>query len=206
MVAGLWGKKIGMTQLFQKDKVVPVTVINTANWYITQVKKEDKDGYNAVQVGFLRQKYSDKKFDENWLKNTKRYFSDVREIKLAATKEDLVAGKPADFSSVLAEGNSVDVFGHTKGCGFAGTVKRHGFKGGANSHGDKTGRRPGSMSFMRSQGRVIKGKRLPGHMGTNRIAAKNLEIIKIDSASNIIAVKGSVPGKTGSLLFISKRG
>lgn len=206
MVAGLWGKKIGMTQLFQNDKVVPVTVINTSNWFVTQVKNENVDGYNAVQVGCLKQKYSSKPFDESWLKNIKKYFSDVREIKLDEVKEELVAGKPADFASILSEGNSVDIFGHTKGCGFAGTVKRHGFSGGADSHGDKTGRRPGSMSFMRSQGRVIKGKRLPGHMGTNRIAVKNLEIVKIDPASNIIAVKGSVPGKSGTLVFISKRG
>jgi large subunit ribosomal protein L3 len=206
MVTGLWGKKIGMTQLFQADKVVPVTVINTANWFVTQVKSQDKDGYSAVQVGYLRQKYTGKEFDLAWTKKVSKYFSDVKEIRLKDFQHELIVGQPANFTEFLAEGGLVDVFGATKGCGFAGAVKRHGFSGGAASHGDKTGRRTGSLSFMRSQGRVIKGKRLPGHMGTSQRAMKNLEIIKIDSSANIIAVKGSVPGKSGSLIFISKHG
>lgn len=207
MVAGLWGKKIGMTQLFKDDKVVPVTVIDTSDWYVTQIKTEENDGYNAIQVACLKSKFTDKKFDLSWLKKLNNYFSHVKEIKIKnAIAEDIVVGKSVDFNALLVEGNLVDIFGHTKGCGFAGAVKRHGFKGGTGSHGDKTGRRTGSMSFMRSLGRVIKGKRLPGHMGTKQRAMKNLEIIKIDSINNVIAIKGSIPGKSGSLIYISKHG
>jgi len=206
MVAGIWGKKIGMTQFFKGDKVIPVTVINTSDWIITQIKNHENDGYNAVQVGCLREKYSDQKFDLAWLKNKKKYFGHVKEIKVNEIDPSIEMGKPANFSTILSEGNLVDIFGNTKGCGFAGTVKRHGFKGGSAGHGDKTGRRTGSLSFMRSLGRVIKGKRLPGHMGTNQVAMRNLEIIKVDSSANIVAVKGSIPGKSGSLVYISKHG
>ena len=206
MITSLWGKKIGMTQLFKGDKVVPVTVINTADWFVTQIKKQDKDGYNAVQIACLRPRYVGKTFDQNWLKKLNKFFGHVKEVKVKDLNEEVIVGNPANFSSILSEGNTVDIFGVTKGCGFAGAVKRHGFKGGANSHGDKTGRRTGSLSFMRSQGRVIKGKRLPGHMGTSNRVMKNLEIIKVDSNANIVAVKGSVPGKSGSLIFINKLG
>jgi large subunit ribosomal protein L3 len=206
MVAGLWGKKIGMTQIFKEDKVIPVTVINTSDWVVTQIKTEENDGYNAIQVGCLREKYSGDKIDSAWLQNKKKYFGHVKEIKLKSLEQGIELGKPANFSTILTEGKLVDVFGDTKGCGFAGAVKRHGFRGGSGGHGDKTGRRTGSLSFMRSLGRVIKGKRLPGHMGTNQVTMKNLEIVKIDPAANIIAVKGSVPGKPGSLIYISRHG
>lgn len=206
MITGLWGKKIGMTQLFQKDKVVPVTVINTADWFVTQIKSVENDGYDAVQVACLRPKFVGKKFDLNWTKKLSTYFCHVKEIKLSKAVEDLAIGQPADFFKLLAEGNLVDIFGKTIGRGFQGTVKRHNFKGGAASHGDATGRRPGALSFMRGEGRVVKGKKMPGHMGTNTVAVKNLEIIKIDSDANIIAVKGSIPGKAGSLIYISKHG
>lgn len=206
MMNGLWGKKIGMTQFFKEDKVIPVTIINTSNWIVTQVKDKENDGYNAIQVGCLRDKYSNEQFDSTWLKNKKKYFGHIKEIKLKELDQNIQVGKTADFFSILAEGYLVDIFGNTKGCGFAGAVKRHGFRGGTDGHGDKTGRRTGSLSFMRSLGRVIKGKRLPGHMGTTRITMKNLEIIKVDPSANIIAVKGSIPGKAGSLVYISKRG
>jgi len=207
MVTGLWGKKIGMTQIFKNDKVVPITVIDTSNWFITQIKKQEPDGYNALQVGYLRTKFSGKPFDSAWLKKPSKFFSDIKEIRLKnPVDQEVAVGNIADASAVIAEGNLVDIFGITKGCGFAGAVKRHGFKGGAASHGDKTGRRTGSLSFMRSEGRVIKGKRLPGHMGTKQRAMKNLEIIQIDRNANIIAVKGSVPGKPGSLVYVSKHG
>ncbi len=104
----------------------------------------------------------------------------------------------------LAEGDTVDVFGITKGAGFQGVVKRHGFAGGRASHGATFGRFPGGLSFMRSRGRVIKGKRMPGHMGVDRRVMKNLEIIKIESEAHVVLVKGSVPGKSGSLVFVRK--
>lgn len=204
MVIGLWGKKIGMTQIFQNDKVVPVTVIDTANWVITQIKSDENDGYNAVQVGCLRAKHLKEKFTPDWLKKPSKFFGILKEIKVS-NLEGLSVGNSIDLT-VLEEGKKVDIYGHTKGCGFAGAMKRHGFKGGAGSHGDKTGRRTGSLSFMRAEGRVIKGKRLPGHMGVELKAMKNLEVVKIDSGANVILVKGSIPGKSGSLVFVKKCG
>lgn len=203
MTVGLWAKKIGMTQIFKNDKVVPVTIIDTSSWFITQIKTVDKDGYNAIQVACLRDRFAEVAFNKEWLKNPKKYFGKISEIE-ATDVTGLEVGNSADFSSLLQEGNEVDVVGHSKGAGFAGVVKRYNFRGGAASHGDQTGRKPGGMSFMRSRGRVIKGKRLPGHMGVERNTIKNLEVVKIDTASNVIFVKGALPGKSGSFVFVKR--
>lgn len=204
MVKGLWGKKIGMTQVFDKDKVIPVTVIDVSNWLITQIKTEMNDGYNAVQIGCLRPRYAKQAFVQEWLKDTKTYFSSLHEVHLNAANTELTIGSPASFHSILNEGDLVDVLGTIIGRGFAGAVKRHGFAGARASHGSKMGKRPGSLSFMRSQGRVIKGKRLPGHMGADACRIKNLQVVKVRSEDNLILVKGPVPGKAGSLVFMSK--
>ncbi len=206
MVNGLWGKKIGMTQIFSDNqKVVPVTAIDVAGWYITQIKTEQQDGYNAVQVGHLKNKYQGQEFAQDWLKDSQKYFSSLREVRMQeALSEDVKVGQVADLNSVLNAGDSVDVFGITIGKGFAGVVKRHGFAGGGASHGAKMGRFTGSLSFMRSQGRVIKGKKMPGHLGNVRKATKNLQVVKIESQANVLFVKGSIPGKSGSLVFVKK--
>lgn len=201
MTRGLWAKKIGMTQIFKNDKVVPVTIMDTSNWFITQIKTQAKDGYNAIQVACVRDRFADVAFDKEWLKNPKKYFGKISEIETTDTT-GLEVGASADFSASFQEGSEVDVMGHSKGAGFAGVVKRYNFRGGAASHGDQTGRKPGGMSFMRSRGRVIKGKRLPGHMGVERTTMKNLEIVKIDTDSKVIFVKGSLPGKSGSFVFV----
>lgn len=204
MVSGLWGRKIGMTQVFEKDKAIPVTVIDVSDWLVTQIKTEEKDGYNAVQIGCIRPRYADQQFSSDWLKKPKTYFSSLREVELKNKDEQLVVGQPAKFQTVLTEGDLVDVLGTSIGRGFAGAVKRHGFAGGRASHGAKVGRRPGSLSFMRSQGRVIKGKRLPGHMGTTSERVRNLEVVKLRNEDNLVLIKGPVPGKSGSLVFIRK--
>lgn len=201
MTRGLWAKKIGMTQVFKNDKVVPVTIMDTSNWFITQIKTEAKDGYNAIQVACVRDRFADVTFDKEWLKNPKKYFVKINEIQTNEIS-DLQVGASADFSTSFSEGTEVDVVGISKGAGFAGCVKRHNFRGGAASHGDQTGRKPGGMSFMRSRGRVIKGKKLPGHMGVERVTMKNLEIVKVDTDSKVIFVKGSLPGKSGSFVFV----
>jgi len=204
MLKGIWGKKIGMTQIFsENNKVVPVTVIDIDHWVVTNHKFKERDGYDAVQVGSLRKKYCGKDFSQEWLKNTKKYFSVLREITLGDASQKFEIG-PLDFSSIVSVGEAVDVFGITKGHGFQGVVKRHGFTGGRASHGPRFGRIPGSLSFMRSEGKVIKGKKLPGHMGVDQRVMRNLEIIKIEPESNVVLVKGSVPGGSGSLVFIRK--
>jgi len=205
MITGIWGKKIGMTQVFVKNKVVPVTVIDVAHWIVTQIKTNDSDGYSAVQVGGIKKKYVNEPFSADWLQKPKRYFATLREVRLANdASADVKVGKPLELSAVLTVGDAVDVFGKTRGCGFAGVVKRHGFHGAPASHGSTMGRRTGSLSFMRSRGRVIKGKRMPGHMGNESCVMQKLEVITIESGARVVAVKGSIPGKTGSLVFLRK--
>jgi len=205
MVNGLWGRKIGMTQVFAQDKVVPVTVIDVAHWRVTRMKTVERDGYAALQVGCVRQRYTEEQFSAEWLKQAKKYFSALKEIKLGADV-DLTVGQLLEDVQILNEGETVDAFGITKGCGFAGAVRRHGFSGGRASHGSKFGRFPGSLSSYRSQGRVVKGKKLPGHMGVVQRVMKNLKVVRTNPEARVILVKGSVPGKAGSLVFLKKRG
>lgn len=206
MVSGLWGKKIGMTQIFSDNqKVIPVTAIDVAGWYITQIKTEQQDGYNAVQVGHIKDKYQDQEYLQEWLKDSRKYFSALKEIKTEHSVSDKIkVGQRADLGSILANGDNVDVFGITIGKGFAGVIKRHGFAGGRASHGSTMGRHTGSISFMRSQGRVIKGKKMPGHLGNVRKATKKLQVVKIETEANVLFVKGSIPGKSGSFVFVKK--
>ncbi len=206
MVTGLWGKKIGMTQVFAEDKVVPVTVIDTANWYVTRIKKLERDGYNAIQVGCVKPRYLEETFSSEWIKQPNKYFNFIREIKLDQDPAgvEIEVGKPADFLSQMQSGDKVDVFGVSKGRGFAGVVKRHGYAGGPASHGARMGRRPGSISWMRTQGRVPKGKKLPGHLGNAHTVTRGLEVVTTQPDDNVVLVKGSVPGRTGSLVFLRK--
>lgn len=206
MVTGLWGKKIGMTQVFSDEqKVVPVTVIDVSNWYVTQVKTKENDGYDAVKMGCIKTKYSGQEFSADWLIEPRKYFSTFKEIRLNNSASDIAVGQASDIATILTKGDAVDVFGTTKGAGFQGVVKRHGFAGGRASHGATFGRFTGSLSHMRSRGRVIKGKKMPGHMGVDRRVMENLEVVRIESAAHVLLVKGSIPGKTGSLVFVRKR-
>lgn len=207
MLRGLWGRKIGMTQVFSENqKVVPVTVIDLANWYITQIKTKERDGYDAIQLGCVKDRYSSHDFSNEWLKEPNKYFSFFKEVPVSENLSDVVVGQSIDVSTVLNMGDNVDVFGTTKGSGFQGVVKRHGFAGGRASHGATFGRFTGSLSFMRSRGRVIKGKKMPGHMGDVRRVMKNLKVIKIEPNARVVLVKGSIPGKSGSLVFVRKCG
>ncbi|MCX5922260.1 MAG: 50S ribosomal protein L3 [Candidatus Dependentiae bacterium] len=204
MTQEFWGKKIGMTQLFVGDKVVPVTAIDVSFWVVTQLKTQERDGYNAIQIGLPRDRYAGQPFSDDWLKKSKKHFLFVKEVKVAEIPADLTVGKPADFYAQLTEGDSVNVTGITKGCGFAGAVRRHGFAGGAASHGSTMGKNPGSIGFMRSRGRVIKGKKLPGHMGVLQKMMRKLDVVKVERDRHIVLVKGSIPGKSGSLVFVKK--
>lgn len=204
MVAGFWGKKIGMTQFFSDNKVVPATVIDVSAWYVTDVKTQERDGYDAVQVGKVRKRHETEQFSPAWLKNKRAYFGFVREIRLSQAAEGLVVGNVVDFANSFNAGDVVHVSGVTKGCGFAGVMRRHGFAGGRGSHGSKMGRRPGSIGHTRTSGRVIKGKKLPGHMGVKNRTMQNLEVVEVLKDKNAVVVRGSIPGKAGSLVFVRK--
>ncbi len=203
MTTGFWGKKIGMTQVFVNDKVVPVTAIDTASWITTGTKTVKRDGYSSVQVGCIKPRYVEKNFEKSWIKDFPKYFSLVREIKVDGDSDSVEIGKPFSFAD-LKEGDLVNVTGTSKGCGFAGVVRRHGFAGPPASHGSTMGKRPGSIGFMTAQGKVIKGKKLPGRMGHKRHQVENLKVVTIDPNEQIVLVKGAVPGKTGSFVFVRK--
>jgi len=205
MVTGFWGKKIGMTQVFSGNDVVPVTVVDLSRWFVTAIKTEQRDGYSAVQVGFTRKRYEQDAFSAEWLKKTSKYFQFVREIRLGSPVADTVKiGQEADFAEQFAEGSFVDVTGITKGCGFAGVFRRHGFSGGRGSHGSKLGRKPGSNGFLRARGKVIKGKKLPGHMGVVQRTMQHLEVVRISKDEKYVLIKGSVPGKAGTVVFVQQ--
>lgn len=204
MAARFWGKKVGMTQLFLSNKVVPVTAIDVAHWLVTAIKTKERDGYSAVQVGLVRDHYANAPFANEWLTAPKKYFYHLREIVFDGDISTLTIGQPIDFNAVVNTGDLIDVAGITIGRGFAGVIKRHNFNGAPGSHGSNMGRRPGSSSSYRSQGRIIKGKKFPGHMGSDLQVMRNLEVVSIDKDANVVLVKGSVPGKAGSLMCIRK--
>lgn len=207
MVNGFWCRKVGMTQVFSQDnKVVPVTAVDASGWYVSQVKSEEKDGYNAIQVAYVREKYQGQAFQQEWLKEKAKYFRWVREIEVDQVPEALQVGQPFDFSEIVKAKDQVNVVGTTKGCGFAGVMRRHNFAGGKGSHGSMMGRRPGSISFMRSQGKIIKGKRMGGHMGVTRKTVRNLEVVQVIAQNNLVLIKGAMAGKPGSLVFVRKNG
>lgn len=201
MAARLWGKKIGMTQLFVNNKVVPVTAIDVANWVVTNVKTQARDGYDAVQIGLIK-KGDSTSFDKQWLTQLRKYFYQIKEVNFAGDIATVQVGQP--LNDVVSSGQMVDVLGTTIGRGFQGVIKRHNFRGAPGSHGSNMGKRPGSSSSYRSQGRIIKGKKFPGHMGCDSVVMRNLEIVSVDKDANVLFVKGSVPGKSGSLLCIRK--
>ncbi len=204
MITGIWGRKIGMTQVFANDKVVPVTAIDIADWYVTNIKTVERDGYNALQVGSVKNRFKDEKYSNEWIKTPNRYFSFIREIPLENANIDFVVGKRIDFSQQLQLGELVDVRSKTIGKSFAGVVKRHNFGGPPGSHGSTMGNRPGSIGSLVKSGHVIKGKKLPGHMGCDNQMMRNLEIVMVEAETKTLLVKGSIPGKAGSLVFVRK--
>jgi large subunit ribosomal protein L3 len=217
-VKGLLGIKVGMTQLFDESgTVMPVTIIQAGPCYVTQIKTEESDGYDAIQVGFGETKDSrltgGQKGHLGLLKSNKQgskrkagsKIPAVRHLREFRTKStgDYEVGQQLTVEQ-FAEGDRVDVVGKTKGRGFAGVVKRHGFAGGIRTHGQSDRHRaPGSIGSTSSVGRVFKGKRMAGRMGNERHTAQNLTVVRIDSEKNLIAVKGAVPGVKGGLVQIS---
>jgi len=209
MLSSIFGKKIGMTQIFSEEgKSFPVTVIDIPRLFVTQVKTPENDGYAALQVGMLRKRYVGKPFDRNWCSDKKKYFLHVREIKVDdATLGKFKIGKEVKLDDVDVQKDTlVKATGKNKGKGFQGVVKRWGFGGGPSSHGSNFHRIPGSIGTICSQGKVYKGKQLPGQCGCKQITISGLTIVDVDKEQGCLFVKGAVPGKRDSLLFISKQG
>lgn len=202
MAHSFWGKKLGMTQIFSGTKVVPVTVIDVSNWFILGFRTKERDGHDSAVIGLVRKRYRDKPFSKEWLKKLKDHFQVVKEIKLNDKTKELKVGQRVDFYEEFEQGAAIDVVGVTKGCGFAGVVRRHNFSGGPKTHGSTMGRRTGSIGFMCKCGKVIKGKKMPGHMGVKQRTIQNLELVKVEKDHQVVLVKGSIPGKSGSVVLV----
>ena len=200
------GKKLGMTQVFKEDKVIPVTLIESGSNFVTQIKTKDGDGYTAIQVGFDTKKEKNiRKPQRGHLKkvsNVKGQMSNLRWLReFRVDSTELKSGDKIDIT-VFAPGDKVNVIAISKGKGFQGVVKRHGFHGGPKSHGQKDRHRaPGSIGSSFPE-HVFKGKRMAGRMGGDRVTVKNLEVVEVDSENDLIALKGAVPGRRGTLIMI----
>jgi large subunit ribosomal protein L3 len=206
MFPGIIGKKIGMTQLFQESgETVAVTAIQAGPSVVTQVKSRDRDGYDAIQMGFIENKVKQSQLSSPE-KGHLRGLENVRYLREFRT-DDISSVKRGDKVDVgfLKQGDLINVTGLSKGRGFAGVVKRHHFAGGPKTHGQTDRHRaPGSIGATTFPGRVLKGKRMAGHMGNRRVTAPNLEVIQADPERNLLLVKGAVPGADGGLLIIEK--
>lgn len=203
MQKAILGKKIGMTQLFTEDGVViPVTVLEAGPVAVTQKKTVENDGYSAIQVGFMDVK------DKHLTKPEKGHFAKAgvegkKYLKEFRLEDDSAYEVGAIIKAdIFAEGDKVDVTGISKGHGYAGTVKRWGTHRGPMSHGSGYHRGVGSLGACSTPSRVMKNKRLPGHMGVEQVTVQNLDIVKIDVEKNLILIKGAVPGPKGGILTI----
>ena len=192
-----------MTQVFDdENRLIPVTVIEAGPCPVTQIKSVEKDGYDAIQIGYREQK--ERRLSKGELGHLKKAdISPVAELSEFRTNGDSEI-KVGDTLTVerFKEGQMIDVIGTSKGRGFQGVVKRHGFAGGPASHGSMFHRRGGSYGFCQWPGHVIKGKKMPGRMGGDQRTVQNLEVVKIVADKNLILIKGSIPGSRGGLVTV----
>jgi len=201
MVRGLIGRKLGMTQVFNDEGLaIPVTVIEAGPCVVTQVRTKEKDGYEAVQLGFGIAKKLNKP-QQGHVKPSGHLVKTLREVK--ADDYSTIEVGQVFKADTFAEGDLIDVTGTSKGRGFQGGMKRHGFGGGPRTHGQSDrSRAPGSIGASATPGRVLKGMRMAGHMGHERVTVQNLRVVRVDPERNLLLVEGSVPGpKQGELLI-----
>lgn len=205
-VAGIIGKKVGMTQVFADDgRALPVTVIEAGPCVVVQRKSKGKDGYSAVQLGLVegrKVKNVTKPMAGHFAKAGLPPCKVVREVRLAEDDEAKVGDKVS--VELFAPGDLVDIIGVSKGKGFQGVVKRHHFRGGDATHGSMFHRAPGGIGASAYPSRVLKGMRAAGHMGADRVTARNLTVVRVDAENNLLVVKGAVPGAGGGYLVIRK--
>jgi large subunit ribosomal protein L3 len=202
MRKGILGRKVGMTQVFTAaGEAVPVTVIEAGPCTVVQKKILARDGYSAVQVGFgmKRERLLVKPVRGHLNKAGVQPVRFLKELRLQ-NAETYQVGQEIK-ADIFTAGEHVDITGASKGRGFAGGIKRHGFHRGPMTHGSKYHRRPGSLA-AKGPARVFKGRKLPGHYGAERVTVQNLEVVRVDAESNLLAVKGAVPGPAGGMLVI----
>jgi len=197
------GKKVGMTSIYSEDgQQFPATVIEAGPCYVSQVKTDENDGYNAVQIGYVFDKKANKPKVNHFKKNNcdpMRYSKEFR----IENNEEFKLGEKIDLN-IFSLGEFVTVTGTSKGKGFAGVMKRHGFGGGRASHGkNSVMRKPGSVGAGADPSRIWKGKKMPGRFGGDQVTVKNLEVIKVDIENNLLFIKGAVPGSNNNLVSIT---
>ncbi len=205
MARAILGRKLGMTQVWgEGDRLIPVTVIEAGPCVVTQVRTKERDGYTAIQIGFgdVKESRVNKPMAGHFKKAgvaPKRHLAEVRLDEAEATE-----AKVGDTITVEAfePGSRVHITGTSKGKGFQGVMKRHNFRGGPGGHGSHFHREPGSIGQCASPSRVFKGLGLPGHMGSETVTVRNLEVVKVDAEQNLLLVKGAVPGGKNGLLMI----
>lgn len=219
MSVGILGTKVGMMQVFEPEtgKAIPVTVIQAGPCTITQIKTLETDGYTAIQIGFGEAKSQTRKLNTKEPKEVNKYLSNPEQGHLAKSGGTLLkhlreyrVTETNTFelgqeikADIFQPGQIVDVKGKSIGKGFAGYQKRHNFKRGPMAHGSKNHRLPGSTGPGTTPGRVYPGKRMAGRMGDELVTTKKLTVVRVDAERNLILIKGSVPGKTGSLISIT---
>ncbi|MCB5251166.1 MAG: 50S ribosomal protein L3 [Candidatus Cloacimonadales bacterium] len=203
---GLIGKKIAMTQIFDSNgKVIPVTVLEVGPCTIVQKKTQASDGYNAIQLGFeeIEERKVKKPVMGHFKKHNSKAYRYLREFRVNQI-DDFSEGQSLDLD-IFQENEIVKVIGISKGRGFSGVMKRHNFKGFISSHGvHESFRGGGSIGQSATPSRVIKGRKMPGHFGVDRVTVKNLKIVKLDKERNLVMVKGAVPGHRNGLIYLSK--
>lgn len=200
-MSGILGKKIGMTQIYRDNLEIAVTAIEVGPCSVTQIKTSEKDKYNAIQIGFGQSRKLSKA-EKGHLKDNGsfRYLREIRTDNVS----DYQVGQKID-AAIFKAGDKVQVEGVSKGKGYAGGVKRYHFSGGPKSHGQSDRHRaPGSIGSTTTPGRVFKGLRMAGHLGAKRVSIRNLEVVEVDTAKNVVLLKGAVPGARGGILLIEK--
>jgi large subunit ribosomal protein L3 len=205
VIEGLLGRKLGMTQVFgPRGETIPVTVIQVGPCYVTLIRTQDRDGYEAVQIGFEEVKPKALTLPERGhLKATGKLLRHLREVGVEQVTEYAVGQELG--ANLFTPGQIVDVIGKSKGRGFAGVVKRHGFRGGPRTHGqsDRT-RAPGSIGPGATPGRIWKNTRMAGRMGNKRVTVQNLRVVEVLPEKNVLLVRGSVPGPNNGLVMVRR--
>jgi large subunit ribosomal protein L3 len=199
------GKKIGMTSVYTADgKYVPVTVVKAGPCFVTQIKNKKIDGYSAIQVGFeeIKEKHVTQPLKGHFKKSGDKFFAHTKEFDVQ-NPDDFSLGQEITLD-MFEIGEMVQVTGTSKGRGFAGTIKRHGFGRGPESHGCRNHREPGSIGCSAWPSRVMKGKRMPGHLGSEKRTVRNLQIVDIRPEDNVILIKGQIPGAKSGIVEIKR--
>jgi len=203
-MSGLMARKVGMTRIFREGgKSVPVTVLEAEPCPVVQVKTPERDGYEAVQIGYSPKRESrlSRPMAGHLARAGASAVARLKEVPLP--EGEVKEGDTLDVT-MFAEGELVDVTGYSKGRGFQGVVKRHGFSGGDESHGNKSKRVPGAIGQCATPSRVYKNRKMPGRHGGRKVTVRNLEVVEIDVENNLLVVKGAVPGSKNGYLLVRK--